>query len=190
MTQGDPLSMVTYGNGVILMTKNLKAAHPDLIQPWYIDYMGALSNFVNVKLYFNSLKHSGPDHGYYPKPSKIVIIMHPGNPETGKRLDYVTGLRFALSRVTLPVLSGTTSPNGISCRISRQRGRINLHNHQNSGEISPISLRCGGPGNPIRVDIFAMYDEKQHIHLQEWRNFFAETFYPASSTKNLNLSYP
>ena len=41
--------------------------------------------FGNIKLYFNSLKHSGLGHGYYPGPSKSALIVCPDNPEAGKQ---------------------------------------------------------------------------------------------------------
>ena len=34
--------MVTYGIGVLLLIKLLKAAYPDIAQPYYIDDVGAL----------------------------------------------------------------------------------------------------------------------------------------------------
>ena len=40
--QGYPLAMVDYGLWVLLKTKNLKAAHPDVMQPRYTDDAGAL----------------------------------------------------------------------------------------------------------------------------------------------------
>ena len=66
MTQGDPLDMVVCGIGVLPLIKNSKADHPDLIQTWYADNMGALGTYGNIELYFNSLKHFGLGRGYYP----------------------------------------------------------------------------------------------------------------------------
>ena len=43
---------------------------------------------INIKdqiLYFKSLKYFGLGRGYYPKPFKILLIMHPDNPKTGKQ---------------------------------------------------------------------------------------------------------
>ena len=83
--QGYPLAMVTYGVEVLPPIKNLKAAHPDITQPWYAEDVGALGTYYNIELYFNSKKHSGLGHGYYPKPSKSVLIVQPDNLKTGKQ---------------------------------------------------------------------------------------------------------
>ena len=81
--QGVSLAIVAYSIGVLPLTKILKAAYPDVIQTWYEDNAGALGTIDNIGLYFNSLKHYVPGHGYYPKPSKIVPIVHPNNHAEG-----------------------------------------------------------------------------------------------------------
>ena len=54
--QGDPLSMVAYGIGIIPLIKRLKVGFPDVTHPWYDDDAGVLGTFSDVELYFNSLK--------------------------------------------------------------------------------------------------------------------------------------
>ena len=56
VTQRDPLAMVTYVIGVILLEKFLKVVYPEVTQPRYADDAGALGMFDNIGLYFNSLK--------------------------------------------------------------------------------------------------------------------------------------
>ena len=73
----------------------------------------------NIEFKFNLRKHSGLGGGYYPEPSKIVIIVHPDNLETGKKSSYVMGLRLAMASGILEVLLGMPIPNGIGCRITR-----------------------------------------------------------------------
>ena len=48
---GDPLAMVAYVIGVLLMTKQMKSEYPDVTQPWYDDNNGELGTFTNIKLY-------------------------------------------------------------------------------------------------------------------------------------------
>ena len=86
MTQEEPLDMVAYGIGVICMMKQLKETYPDVTKPWYVDDEGALGTYDNIELYFNSLRQSVPGRGYYPQPSKIVLIVHPDIIETGKHV--------------------------------------------------------------------------------------------------------
>ena len=42
--QADPLNMVVYVIGFLLLIKLLKA-DPDITQPWYADHVGALSTY-------------------------------------------------------------------------------------------------------------------------------------------------
>ena len=82
--------MVADGVVVLLMIKLLKAVYPDVTKPWYVEDDGALGTFDTIGLYFNSLKHFGldqhfgPGREYYPKPPKMVLIVHPYNLVEGK----------------------------------------------------------------------------------------------------------
>ena len=64
VTKGDPMPMVDYGIGIITMMKCLKSMYPDVTQPCYSDYYGALGTFDNLDKYFISLKRNGADRGY------------------------------------------------------------------------------------------------------------------------------
>ena len=79
MTLGDPLAMIAYSIGVLLLIKLPKEEFTDLTQTWYADDAGSLGTFANIKLYSNSLKRFVPGHEYYPEPSKSVMIVHPDN---------------------------------------------------------------------------------------------------------------
>ena len=113
VTQGGTLDMVAYGIGILPLIKTLKVGFSDIPYPWYADNLGALGKFSNVELYFNSLKRFIPGLGYYPKHSKSVLIIHPGNLESGKVLACVSSLECAQARAALAYLSGTMSPNVI-----------------------------------------------------------------------------
>ena len=97
--------MDAYGIGIIVLIKKLKGEFPDIIQPWYAGYDGALGTFKNVELYL--------DYDYYTKLSKHVLIVHPENIEPGKFLSCVMGLNCAQACATLVDLSWTTIPNVI-----------------------------------------------------------------------------
>ena len=92
--------MVAYGIGFLPLIKCLKAAYPDVAQTWYADEAGELGTFDNIGLYFNLLKKIGLGSGYYPKPSKSVLIMHLDNSAEGKELGVLhrfkvcTGTRY------------------------------------------------------------------------------------------------
>ena len=95
----------------------------DITQPLYSGNTGVLGMFINIELYFNSLTHYGPDHGYYPKTSKSVLIVHLDTIEAEKSLTGIMGFRFAQARITLAVLLGTKIPNKIGCRILHWHGK-------------------------------------------------------------------
>ena len=84
VTHRDPLAIVSYGTGVLLLNKILKEVYPDVTQTWYPDDVGALGTFNNIGLHFNLLKQFVPGCGYYPEPHKRVLIVHPDNTKSGK----------------------------------------------------------------------------------------------------------
>ena len=59
-----------------------------------------------MELYFNLLKRNSLERGYYPEPTKIIMIVHPENIEVGKLFDVSVGLRFSRVHVILAVISG------------------------------------------------------------------------------------
>ena len=76
--------MIAYGINILLIIKDRKREIPNVTQPWYADYSGALGMFSRIHTYFDFLTLQGPVHGYHHKPSKRVLIVHPENLDTGK----------------------------------------------------------------------------------------------------------
>ena len=76
--------MEPYGIGIFLLIKNLKTYFPDITHPWYAENTGALGMFEIIEAYFNLLEQHGPGRGYYPEPSKSVLIVDPKNIEARK----------------------------------------------------------------------------------------------------------
>ena len=83
VTQGDPLSIITYVTGILPLIRNLKREIHGITQPCYAYNSGALGKFIIIYTYFNFLTHQGTGRGYYPEPSKIVLILYPDNLEAG-----------------------------------------------------------------------------------------------------------
>ena len=100
MTQRDPLARIAYRISILPLINHLKWAIPDVTQPWYDDDAGALGKFLRLDIYFDSLTRQVPGQGYYPKPSKNVLILRPDNLEAGKlfgahhRFKVCTGARY------------------------------------------------------------------------------------------------
>ena len=84
VTQGDPLEMVAYRIGILPLIKCLKSTYPDRTQTWYADDSGALGTFDHLDRHFKVLKCNDPARGYYLKPIKIILAVHPQNLESGE----------------------------------------------------------------------------------------------------------
>ena len=81
VTQGDPLSMILYGIGMLPLTIKLKTAVPDCMQPWYADDAGAGGNFEDIDDFFKLLQLWGPARGYFPEPTKSILVVKPQSVE-------------------------------------------------------------------------------------------------------------
>jgi hypothetical protein len=79
VTQGDPLSMFAYGVGLLPLIRALKKACPEVVQTWYADDAGAAGKFKAIKQQFAKLQEIGPHYGYYPEPTKSILIVSQNN---------------------------------------------------------------------------------------------------------------
>ena len=77
MTQGDHLVMTAYVIRILLLINNLKQEIPDVTQPWYAEYAGALGILARLDTYFDLLICHGPGRGYHPDLTKSILIVQP-----------------------------------------------------------------------------------------------------------------
>jgi hypothetical protein len=84
VTQGDPLSMYAYGIGILPLIRILKARFPAVEQPWYTDYAGAGRKFDEIRRFFVKLQEIGPNYGYYPEPTKSIMVVPQHNLEAAQ----------------------------------------------------------------------------------------------------------
>ena len=70
VTQGDPLSMILYGIGVLQIIRSLEENHSKLIHLWYKDDAGIGGVINDINNWFQELKLIGPKYGYFPEPKK------------------------------------------------------------------------------------------------------------------------
>ncbi|WP_288993061.1 hypothetical protein, partial [uncultured Marinobacter sp.] len=75
VTQGDPLSMFAYGVGLLPLIRALKESFPAMDQTWYADDAGAGGKFDAIKQHFAKLQEIGQHYGYYPEPTKSILIV-------------------------------------------------------------------------------------------------------------------
>ena len=77
MTQSYPLDMIAYGIGVPPLIRELRGAHPQVTQPWYVDDTGAGGKLQKILEQFKDLQARGLARGYYPEPTIHGILQIP-----------------------------------------------------------------------------------------------------------------
>ena len=98
--QGDFLAMIAYGAGVLPLIRVLRRDHPQVTQPWYADDAGVGGEFAAVMAHFRDLQLKGPDRGYFPEPTKsILVVLEQNVPRAtayfrGMGMQIVTGSRY------------------------------------------------------------------------------------------------
>jgi hypothetical protein len=92
--------MVAYGILLLPLIRDLKEELPDVNQPWYADDSGAGGSFAGIRQYFLSLQKKGPRRGYFPEPSKSILVVQEHNKAAAKiafkdlGFTIVTGTRY------------------------------------------------------------------------------------------------
>ena len=75
LTQGDPLSTIAYGIGVLPLIREIRGSHPRITQPWYADDVGAGGKFIHILAHLRDAQARGPPRGYYPEPTKSILVV-------------------------------------------------------------------------------------------------------------------
>ena len=100
VTQGDPLTMIAYGIGVLHLIRDLRRAHPRVTQPLYDDDAGAGGEFEETMDHFRDLKLRREARGYFPEPTKSILVVAESNVPRAKEyfrgmgIKVVTGHRY------------------------------------------------------------------------------------------------
>ena len=79
VTQGDPLTMITYDIGVLPLIRALQGAHPRITQPWYADDAWVKGKFPHILAHLQDLQARGSPRGSFPDPSKSILVVAPRN---------------------------------------------------------------------------------------------------------------
>ena len=85
--------MIAYGVGVIPLIRELRGAHPRVTQPWYADDAGAGGKFPNIMEHLRDLQARRPARGYYPEPTKSILVVAPGNVARAEEQFWGMGVR-------------------------------------------------------------------------------------------------
>ena len=99
VTQGDPLSMMLYAVAVLPLIRSLEDSC-EWVQNWYADDSSCVGELSSVRRWFDKLLIGGPAYGYFPEPSKTVLVVGSSDLERASDLfrdlgiSVVTGSRF------------------------------------------------------------------------------------------------
>ena len=97
-TQGDPAAMAFYALGVKPLVDELHDCVniENCKQSWFADDSSAVGNLKEIKVWWQKLSEIGPKYGYYPKPSKsILIIKDAGLLQEANHLFSGTGIQIS-----------------------------------------------------------------------------------------------
>ena len=92
--------MIAYGIGVLPIIRELRGAHPRVTQPWYTDDAGDGGKCVHILAHLWELQVRVPPRGYYPEPTKRILVVAPQNVARaeeffwGMGIKVVTGHRY------------------------------------------------------------------------------------------------
>ena len=71
--------MIAYGIRVLPLIRVLQVDHPRVYQTWYADDAGAGGIFTNIMAHFRDLQLKGPARGYFPDPTKSILVVSEKN---------------------------------------------------------------------------------------------------------------
>ena len=78
-TQGDLLEMMNYGIGLLPLIRELVEAHNRVTQPWYADDTGSGGTLHHILVHLRDMQARGPPRGYFPDPTKSILVVAPSN---------------------------------------------------------------------------------------------------------------
>ena len=88
-TQGCPFAMAFYALSLIPLTSKL---HTLCQQVWFADDGTGCDTFDRLRNWFDTLLAIGPKYGYFPKPTKCILITKPDRREHAERVFRGTGV--------------------------------------------------------------------------------------------------
>ena len=98
VTHWYPLSMIAYGIGVLPLIRDLWYAHPLITQPWCVDDVLAGGKFRHIMEHFQGLQLRGPVRGYFPEPTKSILVVAQRNVARAEELFHGMGIKIVTGR--------------------------------------------------------------------------------------------
>ena len=69
--------MIVYDIGFLPLIRELQGSHPRVTQLWYADDAVAGGKLEHIFAHLWNLQARGPSRGYYPEPTKIILVVAP-----------------------------------------------------------------------------------------------------------------
>ena len=85
--------MIAYGIRVPPLIGEIWGSHLRVTQSWYADYVGSGGEFINILEHLWDLQVRVPAQGYYPNPTKSMLVVAPGNVARAEELFRGLGIR-------------------------------------------------------------------------------------------------
>jgi len=92
ITQGDPLGMAMFALSIVPLILKLSETGESLSQVWFADDASGAGSLQGLRQWWDVLSTLGPSFGYYPKPSKTCLVIHPQNEEAAKAVFREAGI--------------------------------------------------------------------------------------------------
>ncbi len=95
-TQGDPNAMDMYAISTcpIISHQHKEFSSDGTKQSWYADDASAVGKLVGLKRWWDSLCDIGPGYGYFPKPSKSILVVKEDHLQAAKEVFKDSGLEI------------------------------------------------------------------------------------------------
>ena len=71
--------MIAYDIGVLPLIREIQGAHTRATQPWYADDVGTGGWFHHILTHLRDMQVRGPPRGYFPEPTKSILVVAPRN---------------------------------------------------------------------------------------------------------------
>ena len=88
-TQGCPLAMAMYAIALVPLLKRLL---PMCKQVWFADDATGCDKFQTMREWFDALVELGPLYGYFPKPSKCILLAKPDRVDLAQKVFKESGI--------------------------------------------------------------------------------------------------
>ena len=88
------------------LIQEVREAHTRVTQPWYADDAEAGGRFKYGQVNFQDLQARGPARGYYPEPTKSILVVVPGNVDRAEEHFRWIGIQVVTGNMYLGVFLG------------------------------------------------------------------------------------